>query len=95
MNVCIAGRGPYPFVLDSGAGESIIDRRLATQLQLAHDGSPTEFGGVGCTGNAQPVSVPSWSVAGVALAPQVADGGDASRTSVGPDNRWGSWAPTC
>ena len=71
VNVCIAGRGPYPFVLDSGAGESIIDRRLATQLQLAHDGSPSEFAGVGCTGNAQPVSVPSWSVAGVALASQV------------------------
>ena len=70
VNVCIAGRGPYPFVLDSGAGESIIDRRLATQLQLAHHGSPSEFGGVGCTGSAQPVSMPSWSVAGVALAPQ-------------------------
>ena len=70
VNVCIAGRGPYPFVLDSGVGESIIDRRLATQLQLAHHGSPSEFGGVGCTGSAQPVSMPLWSVAGVALAPQ-------------------------
>ncbi len=70
VNVCIAGHGPYPFVLDSGAGESIIDRRLATRLQLAHHGSTIEFGGVGCTGSAQPVRMPSWSVAGVALAPQ-------------------------
>jgi len=70
VNVCIAGRGPYPFVLDSGAGESIIDRRLATQLRLARDGSPTEFGGVGCTGSAQPVGITAWSVAGVTLAPQ-------------------------
>jgi hypothetical protein len=70
VNVCIEGKGPYPFVLDSGAGESIIDRHLASTLQLAHDGSPTEFGGVGCIGTAQPVGVPSWSVAGVALAPQ-------------------------
>ena len=70
VNVCIAGRGPYPFVLDSGAGESIIDSRLAAHLQLAHNGSPTEFGGVGCTGTAQPVGVTSWSVAGVPLAAQ-------------------------
>jgi hypothetical protein len=70
VDVCIEGRGPYPFVLDSGAGESIIDRRLATTLRLANDGSPSEFAGVGCVGTAQPVGVPSWSVAGVALAAQ-------------------------
>jgi Aspartyl protease/gag-polyprotein putative aspartyl protease len=70
VNVCIEGSGPYPFVLDSGAGESIIDRRLATQLHLAHDGSPSEFAGVGCVGTAQPLGVTAWSVAGVALAPQ-------------------------
>ncbi len=70
VNVCIEGHGPYPFVLDSGAGESIIDRRLANRLQLARDGSPSEFGGVGCTGNAQPVGVPSWSASGVTLDPQ-------------------------
>ena len=55
VNVCIDGRGPYPFVIDSGAGESIIDARLAARLHLAHDGSATEFDGVGCTGTAQPV----------------------------------------
>jgi hypothetical protein len=66
-NVCIGGKGPYPFVIDSGAGESIIDAHLATQLHLPHDGSKSEFAGVGCTGTAQPVNVSSWSVAGVAL----------------------------
>ncbi len=70
VNVCVEGSGPYPFVLDSGAGESIIDRTLATRLHLGRDGSPTEFGGVGCVGTAQPVGVTSWSVAGVALAAQ-------------------------
>jgi hypothetical protein len=70
VNVCIGDRGPYPFILDSGAGESIIDRRLATQLNLVHEGSQSEFAGVGCIGTAQPVAVTSWSVAGVALAPQ-------------------------
>jgi hypothetical protein len=70
VNVCIGGQGPYPFVIDSGAGESIIDAHLAARLHLAHDGSSTEFGGVGCTGTAQPVGVTSWSVAGVPLKPQ-------------------------
>jgi gag-polyprotein putative aspartyl protease/Aspartyl protease len=70
VNVCIGTSGPYPFVIDSGAGESIIDAGLATRLHLAHDGSKTEFEGVGCVGTAQPVRVPIWSVAGVALATQ-------------------------
>jgi Aspartyl protease len=71
VNVCIGGQGPYPFVIDSGAGESIIDARLAAKLNLAPDGSSSEFAGVGCTGKAQPVDVSAWSVAGVSLAPQV------------------------
>jgi aspartyl protease len=70
VNVCINGRGPYPFVIDSGAGESIIDAHLAATLGLSHVGSRTEFSGVGCTGKAQPVRMKSWSVAGVPLAPQ-------------------------
>ena len=70
VNVCIEGQGPYPFIVDSGAGESIIDAHLAAKLHLAHVGSPTGFAGVGCTGTAQPVAVPSWSAAGVALSPQ-------------------------
>jgi hypothetical protein len=70
VNVCIDGGGPYPFIIDSGAGESIIDAHLAATLHLAHVGSGTEFSGVGCTGKAQPVGMTSWSVAGVPLSPQ-------------------------
>jgi hypothetical protein len=70
VNVCINGGGPYPFIIDSGAGESIIDAHLAASLHLAHVGSGTEFSGVGCTGKAQPVGLTSWSVAGVPLTPQ-------------------------
>ncbi len=70
VNVCINGAGPYPFVIDSGAGESIIDAHLAAQLHLTHSGSPTGFSGVGCSGKAQPVGMTSWSVAGVPLTPQ-------------------------
>jgi hypothetical protein len=71
VNVCIGGQGPFPFVIDSGAGESIIDAHLAARLDLPHDGSKSGFDGVGCSGTAQPVSVSSWSVAGVALDAQI------------------------
>ena len=29
VDVCIGGQGPYPFVIDSGAGQSTIDAGLA------------------------------------------------------------------
>ncbi len=70
VDVCIGGQGPYPFVLDSGAGQSTIDAGLAHRLHLAAAGAATEFAGVGCTGTAQPVSVGTWSLSGVTLAPQ-------------------------
>jgi predicted aspartyl protease len=70
VNVCIGGRGPYAFVLDTGAGESTIDAGLARRLHLPVAGQSTLFAGVGCTGTAQPVSVGAWSLDGVELLPQ-------------------------
>ena len=70
LNVCIDGKGPFPFVLDSGAGQSTIDAGLARRLHLASAGPATEFAGVGCTGTARPVASGAWSLSGVALAPQ-------------------------
>jgi hypothetical protein len=70
VNVCIAGQGPFPFVLDSGAGQSTIDASLAKRLHLASAGPATLFAGIGCTGTARPVSVGQWSLEGVDLAPQ-------------------------
>ena len=70
VNVCIGGRGPYPFVLDSGAGQSTIDAGLATRLHLTSDGAPSVIAGVGCTGSARPVASGSWSLEGIALDPQ-------------------------
>lgn len=69
-DVCLDGKGPYPFILDSGAGQSTIDAGLAHRLHLASAGAATEFAGVGCTGTAQPVSVDTWSLDGVPLAAQ-------------------------
>jgi aspartyl protease len=70
INVCIEGHGPYPFVVDTGAGESIIDAHLAARLHLKVDGSGTGIEGVGCTAKAHPVRLASWKAAGLALAPQ-------------------------
>jgi Aspartyl protease len=70
VNVCIDGKGPYPFVVDTGDGESLIDAHLAARLHLADDGPQSGFAGVGCTGVARPIKVASWSAAGVPLAAQ-------------------------
>jgi hypothetical protein len=70
VNVCIGGQGPFPFVLDSGAGESTIDAHLARTLHLSDAGPGEAIAGVGCTGAAQPVAVKAWSVDGVNLAAQ-------------------------
>ena len=70
VNVCIEGSGPFPFIIDSGAGESIIDAHLAQRLRLAHRGAASQFAGVGCTGSSQAVAVTSWSAAGAPLAAQ-------------------------
>jgi len=70
VDVCIGGQGPFPFVLDSGAGQSTIDAGLARRLHLASAGQASLFAGVGCTGTAQPVAVGSWSLDGVPLAAQ-------------------------
>jgi len=70
INVCLAGQGPYPFVIDSGAGETVIDAKLANQLHLASTGPATAIEGVGCTADAHSVMVNSWSAAGASLAPQ-------------------------
>jgi Aspartyl protease len=69
-NVCIGGRGPFPFIIDSGAGESIIATSLASRLHLRQSGAKSEYAGIGCTGSSHPVAVPAWSVAGVPLAAQ-------------------------
>jgi predicted aspartyl protease len=70
VDVCIGDQGPFPFILDTGAGQSTIDAGLAHRLHLASAGLPTEFAGVGCTGTARPVSVGAWSLDGVPLAAQ-------------------------
>jgi hypothetical protein len=71
VNVCIKGQGPFPFVVDSGDGESTIDAGLAARLHLPNAGPAVRFDGVGCSGTARPVTVSTWSVEGEPLAGQI------------------------
>ena len=84
LDVCIGDQGPYPFILDTGAGQSTIDAGLAHRLHLATAGAATEFAGVGCTGTARPVSVGAWSLDGVPLVAAAAH-----RRHAAPDGREG------
>ncbi len=74
VNVCIDGKGPFPFVVDTGASSVTIDAGLADRLGLPRVGSVETFSGAGCTASGQERRLTSWSVAGVALRPQTATG---------------------
>ena len=69
-NVCINGKGPFPFVIDTGAEGSVLASALATKLGLPKIGSPVPIGGAGCSAVAQTTRITSWDVAGLALQPQ-------------------------
>jgi predicted aspartyl protease len=65
--VMVNGRGPYRFVLDTGASSSAISRSLARRLHLPRTGERAEIAGVGGVEDAPIVTVRSWSVGGRAL----------------------------
>ncbi len=69
--VCLGGKGPYPFVLDTGAAQSLIDSRLASTLGLPTVGSGGTIGGVGCDAQAQTVRESRWSLGSVPLTGQL------------------------
>jgi hypothetical protein len=70
INVCIDGKGPFPFEIDTGAAFSVIAASLARSLELPDSGTAKTASGLGCVLTTQPVSVSSWSLAGLSLAPQ-------------------------
>ncbi|PZS37613.1 MAG: hypothetical protein DLM62_18235 [Pseudonocardiales bacterium] len=83
--VCLSGHGPYPFVLDTGATQSVVDRTLADQLQLASTGTTTPATGVGCTKAAGHVQMPNWSVGEVPLRAQTLASLPVAHAPDGPD----------
>jgi hypothetical protein len=65
--ITIDGRGPYNFALDTGAGITLIDTDLASNLQLPVTGDSSQVSGVGGTQNITPVHIDSWSAGKIAL----------------------------
>jgi hypothetical protein len=70
VNVCIAGWGPYPFIVDTGASGTAVDAGLVKRLKLAAVGPPERLVGPGCVTAGQAHRVTQWSIAGLPLAPQ-------------------------
>jgi len=77
-DLTIDKRGPYTFVLDTGAETSAIDASLAHDLGLPHDGPPHEVGGVGGSVEAVPVKIDSWSISSLKLPATDIDSADLS-----------------
>jgi predicted aspartyl protease len=65
--VCVNGRGPLPFVVDTGASESIIDSRPAASFGLGPRGSTVSVHSFGCTSKVSFAEVNNWSAGGVPL----------------------------
>lgn len=71
VNLCFGGQGPYPFVVDTGAQQTMMVTGLAQHLGLTQAGPDETFGGVGnCTTSAQVYSVSNWTASGMPLRPQ-------------------------
>lgn len=63
----IDGRGPYPFILDTGASRSAIDRHVVKALGLRVDGTVHGVSGVSATTSARKVRVRDWRVGDLRL----------------------------
>ena len=65
--VYVGSRGPYPFLVDTGASHSLVDSALAKRLHLQANGTPGTIHGVSGATKGQPVKIASWRVGRVAL----------------------------
>jgi hypothetical protein len=70
VNVCLEGRGPYPFIVDTGASGTAVDSGLVERLGLPAVGAPERLLGPGCVTNGRAHRITRWSIAGLPLAPQ-------------------------
>lgn len=68
--VCIDGRGPFPFIVDSGSVQSVVATALARRLRLASTGPALQAEGISCRETVHPARIGPWSLGPIALAPQ-------------------------
>lgn len=57
----------FPFLIDTGSSQSLVDVALARQLHLKTVGRPIKVTGVGCSSTAHKVRLRNWSIGGQAL----------------------------
>lgn len=88
VNVCFGDKGPYAFIVDTGAATTTIDASLQKQLHLSWSGPQTGSSGAGCTSTARPAKVATWAAGGLWLAPQSVQVQDMPGFG-GKDNAWG------
>jgi hypothetical protein len=62
--VCVGGRGPFAFIIDTGSSGTLFTTHLAGRLGLAPSGPSLHFGGAGCVGETRPIRMPALSVGG-------------------------------
>jgi predicted aspartyl protease len=61
---------PVTFVVDTGASQSVISRRVAKSLALPKAGRRTRTLSAGGVGVSQPVTISNWAVGTLTLAPR-------------------------
>lgn len=64
VQVMVNGRGPFEFILDTGASSSSVDRSLVQRLQLPMTGSTTYVQGIAGETLAPVVRVRTWTLGG-------------------------------
>ena len=65
--VYFGSRGPYRFILDTGASFTLIDRSVVDQLHLPIVGAPRTLSGIFGSGPARVVHVTTWRAEDVSL----------------------------
>ncbi|MEI6700634.1 MAG: pepsin/retropepsin-like aspartic protease family protein [Actinomycetota bacterium] len=70
VNVCFGSKGPFAFIVDTGAATTTVDSSLAKKLHLPWSGPSSGSSGAGCTSTSRPAAVKSWAVGGLWLDPQ-------------------------
>src|SRR2546423_385236 len=63
--VRIDGRGPFPFAVDTGASQSLIDLRLAHRLRLQTTGVTGLLAGVAGAAHGERMRLSDWSIGSV------------------------------
>jgi hypothetical protein len=65
--VTVAGQGPFPFALDTGASQSVVDLDVKARTNLPEVGRTREVTGILGTGEAIVVQVDDWQADDVTL----------------------------